>query len=70
MRARSRSMRILDSTVTTRSGYVPGPKPRIEPLVALKTMTISPAYRHFEEKTKGWIEAGKVAARMIVSDTR
>jgi predicted amidohydrolase YtcJ len=64
------SMRILDSAVnrTTRTGYVLRPKQRIEPLIALKAMTIWPAYQHFEEKTKGPIEAGKVADLVILSD--
>jgi predicted amidohydrolase YtcJ len=64
------SMRIYDSAVnrTTRSGYVLGPKQRIDPIIALKAMTIWPAYQHFEENTKGSIEAGKVADLVILSD--
>ena len=64
------SMRILDSAVnrTTRTGHVLGPKQRIQPLVALKAMTIWPAYQHFEEDTKGSIEVGKVADLVILSD--
>ncbi len=64
------SMRILDSAVnrTTRTGYVLGPEHRLESLVALKAMTIWPAYQHFEEKTKGSIEVGKVADLVILSD--
>jgi predicted amidohydrolase YtcJ len=54
------SMRIFDNAVnrTTRTGYVLGPKQRLDPLIALKAMTIWPAYQHFEENTKGSIEVG------------
>jgi hypothetical protein len=64
------SMRVLDSAVnrTTRTGYVLGSNQRIEPLVALKAMTIWPAYQHFEEATKGSIEVGKLADLVILSD--
>ena len=64
------SMRILDSAVnrTTRSGYVLGPDQRIDPLTALKAMTLWPAYQHFEEARKGSIEAGKVADFVLLSD--
>jgi len=64
------SMRILDSAVnrTTRTGYVLGPKQRIDPLVALHAMTIWPAYQHFEEATKGSLEVGKNADLVILSE--
>lgn len=64
------SMRILDSAVnrTTRSGHVLGPDQRIDPLTALKAMTIWPAYQHFEEDQKGSIEVGKVADLVVLSD--
>ncbi len=64
------SMRILASAVnrTTRTGYVLGPSQRVEPLVALKAMTIWAAYQHFEETTKGSIEVGKVADLVILSE--
>ena len=64
------SMRILDSAVnrTTRSGYVLGADQRIEPMIALKAMTIWPAYQHFEEDRKGSIEVGKVADFVVLSD--
>ncbi len=64
------SMRVLDSAVnrTTRSGYVLGPKQRLKPIDALKAMTIWPAYQHFEENTKGSIQAGKIADLVILSD--
>ena len=62
------SMRILDSAVnrTTRTGYVLGPKHRLTPLVALKAMTLWSAYQHFEEKTKGSLEVGKLADLTIL----
>ena len=62
------SMRILDSAVnrTTRSGYVIGPNHRITPLIALKAMTLWSAWQHFEEKTKGSLEAGKLADLVIL----
>jgi predicted amidohydrolase YtcJ len=57
------AMRVLDATVNriTRSGKVLGPEHRVSPLVALKAQTIWSAYQHFEEKTKGSIEVGKLA---------
>lgn len=64
------SMRVLSATVnrTTRTGAVLGPQHRVEPLVALKAMTIWPAFQHFEEKTKGSIAPGKLADLVILSD--
>ena len=64
------SMRILDSAVnrTTRSGYVLGGDQRIAPEIALKAMTIWPAYQHFEEEQKGSIEVGKVADFVVLAD--
>jgi predicted amidohydrolase YtcJ len=64
------SMRVFATAVnrTTRTGYVLGPQHRIEPMIALKAMTIWPAYQHFEEATKGSIEVGKVADLVILSD--
>jgi predicted amidohydrolase YtcJ len=63
------SMRILDATVTrrSRSGDIIGPLQRVDVLTALKGMTIWPAYQHFEEKTKGSIEPGKLADFVILS---
>jgi predicted amidohydrolase YtcJ len=64
------SMRILASAVnrTTRTGYVLGPQQRLDPIDALKAMTLWAAYQHFEENTKGSIEVGKVADLVILSD--
>jgi predicted amidohydrolase YtcJ len=62
------SMRVWDSAVnrTTRSGHVLGPDQRLAPMVALKAMTIWPAFQHFEENTKGSIKVGKVADLVIL----
>jgi predicted amidohydrolase YtcJ len=63
------SMRILDATVTrrTRSGDILGPAHRVDVLTALKAMTIWPAWQHFEEDSKGSIEAGKLADFVVLS---
>ena len=62
------SMQLIATAVnrTTRTGHVLGPKHRLEPIVALKAMTIWPAYQHFEEKTKGSLEVGKLADLVIL----
>ena len=64
------SMRVLSATVNraTRSGQVLGPDQRVDPIVAIKAMTLWAAYQHFEEKTKGSIEAGKLADFVVLSD--
>jgi predicted amidohydrolase YtcJ len=64
------SMRVLSATVTrtTRSGAVLGPKHRVPVITALKAMTLWPAWQHFEEKTKGSIEVGKLADFVILSE--
>jgi len=64
------SMRVLDATVTRRargSGRIVGPQQRVDVITALKAMTIWPAYQHFEEKSKGSIEVGKLADFVILS---
>ncbi len=62
------SMRVLDATVTrrSRSGDIIGPEQRVDVMTALKAMTIWPAWQHFEEGTKGSIEAGKLADFVIL----
>lgn len=62
------SMRVLDATVTrrSRSGDIIGPEQRVDVMTALKAMTIWPAWQHFEEDTKGSIEAGKLADFVIL----
>ena len=64
------TMRVLSATVnrTTRSGQVLGPEHRVEPIVAIKAMTLWPAYQHFEASTKGSIEVGKLADFAVLSD--
>ncbi|HYN58679.1 MAG TPA: amidohydrolase [Rubrivivax sp.] len=64
------SMRVLDATVTRRTrgtGRIVGPEHRVDVITALKAMTIWPAYHHFEEKTKGSLEPGKLADFAILS---
>lgn len=63
------SMRVFDSAVnrTTRTNYVIGPDQRISPEVALKAMTLWPAWQHFEADRKGSIEVGKDADLVILS---
>jgi hypothetical protein len=64
------SMRVLDATVTRRargSGRIVGPQHRVDVITGLKAMTIWPAYQHFEEKTKGSLEVGKLADFVILS---
>ena len=64
------SMRVLDATVTRRargSGRIVGPEQRVDVITALKAMTIWPAYHHFEEKSKGSLERGKLADFAILS---
>ena len=57
------AMRVISATVNrvTRSGQVLGPEHRTTPLTAIKAHTLWSAYQHFEEKTKGSIEVGKLA---------
>ena len=64
------SMRVLDATVnrTTRSGAVLGAEHRVSPWVGLQSQTLWSAYQHFEEASKGSIEAGKLADFVVLSD--
>jgi predicted amidohydrolase YtcJ len=63
------SMRVLDATVTrrSRSGDIIGASQRVDVMTALKAMTIWPAWQHFEAKSKGSIEPGKLADLVILS---
>jgi hypothetical protein len=62
------SMRVLGATVTrrSRSGDIIGPDQRVDVMTALKAMTLWPAWQHFEEKSKGSIETGKLADFVIL----
>jgi hypothetical protein len=62
-------MRVLDATVTRRSrtGVIVGPDQRVDPITALKAMTIWAAFQYKEEATKGSLEPGKLADLVILS---
>lgn len=64
------SMRVLSATVTrrTRSGRVLGEAQRVDVATGLRSLTIWPAWQHFEEDTKGSLEVGKLADLVILSD--
>lgn len=64
------AMRVLAASVnrTTRTGRILGPQHRISPLIGLKAQTIWAAKQHFEEKSKGTIEVGKLADFAILSE--
>ena len=63
-------IRLLWSTTNrlTRSGKTLGLEQRISTYEALKAMTVNGAYQHFEEKTKGTIEVGKLADLVVLSE--
>jgi predicted amidohydrolase YtcJ len=67
--AQPSAIRILSSVVTrrTRSGDILGADERIGVNDALKSLTIWGAYQHFEEKSKGSLETGKVADFVVLS---
>jgi hypothetical protein len=62
------AMRLLDSAVnrTTRTNKILGAEHQMEPLEALKAITLWSAYRHFEEQIKGSLEIGKQADMVIL----
>lgn len=61
-------MRVVWTAVerTSRSGVVIGESERLTPYEALQAITIWSAYQHFEEDTKGSLEAGKRADLVIL----
>ncbi len=61
-------MQVMWATVNrvSRSGKVMGPEERLTPIEALKAITLWGAHEHFEEKTKGSIEVGKLADFVIL----
>ncbi|MFT4520226.1 MAG: putative amidohydrolase YtcJ [Halioglobus sp.] len=63
------SFRVLDATVnrTTRTKKILGKDQRVDPYTALRAMTIWPAYQHFEQDSKGSLEAGKQADLVILN---
>ncbi len=62
------SMMILHTTVnrTTRSGAVLGADQRVNPYIALKSITDWASRQYFEEKSKGTISVGKLADLVIL----
>lgn len=52
----------------SRSGDVMGADERLTPYQALKAITLSSAYQHFEEEKKGSLKVGKLADLVILSD--
>jgi predicted amidohydrolase YtcJ len=64
------SMRVLAATVTRKargSGNIIGPDQRVDVPTALKAMTLWPAWQHYEERSKGSLEVGKLADLIILS---
>jgi predicted amidohydrolase YtcJ len=62
------AIRILSSIVTrrTRSGDILGASQCIPVEAALKSLTLWPAYHHFEETNRGSIEVGKLADFVVL----
>ncbi|MCH4823865.1 amidohydrolase [Gramella lutea] len=61
-------MRVVWTAVErkSRSGEIIGPYERLSAFEALKAITCWSAYQHFEEKTKGTLEKGKLADLVIL----
>ena len=62
------AIRILSSVVTrrTRSGDILGAGQCVPVEVALKSLTLWPAYQHFEEANRGSLEVGKLADFVVL----
>ncbi|MFN9371757.1 MAG: amidohydrolase [Planctomycetaceae bacterium] len=62
------AIRVLSSVVTrrTRSGDILGAGQCVPVEVALKSITLWPAYQHFEEEQRGSIEVGKLADFVVL----
>ncbi|WP_200976567.1 amidohydrolase [Echinicola sp. 20G] len=54
------------SSRTSRSGDIIGEEERLTPYEALKAITDWSAYQHFEENSKGTLEAGKLADMVVL----
>jgi predicted amidohydrolase YtcJ len=50
----------------SRSGQEIGPEERLTPYEAMQAITIWSAYQHFEEDSKGTLEAGKLADLVVL----
>ena len=63
------SFRVLDATVnrTTRTNKVLGSEQQVDAYTGLKSMTLWPAYQHFEENIKGSLKVGKQADLIILN---
>ncbi len=64
-------LRLVWSAVNrrTRSDFVVGPDERISVMEALRAVTATAAWQHFEEGDKGSIEAGKLADFVVLSES-
>ncbi len=62
-------MRMMHSAITrrARSGTVIGPDQAVDPMTALKAITIDAAWQIREEDTKGTLEVGKLADLVVLS---
>jgi predicted amidohydrolase YtcJ len=53
---------------TMKDGTILGPEQRVDVFTALRAVTADAAWQNFEEKSKGTIEAGKLADLVILAD--